>query len=203
MDLPEETPFRIAFAIYWFVHLIVRTYFQMKARGPERAYARNKQRAALGFRVLAIAYVILIVYAVSPWFDFAHINLANWIRWVAGLGLLAFYLVFFSWTHIALGRHWSGLVEIHKDHALITTGPYRFIRHPMYSAFFLSAFGMYFLTANWLIFVIYFVAVASMYFTRVRSEEEMMIEQFGEAYREYMSRTGRLLPQGGSMKDSA
>ncbi len=197
MDLTEETPFRIAFAIFWFVHLIVRTYFQMKARGPERAYARNEQRAALGFRVLAIVYLILIVYSVSPWIDFAHINLAHWIRWVAGLGLLAFYLVFFSWTHIVLGKHWSRLVEIHKDHALITTGPYRFIRHPMYSAFFLSAIGMYFLSANWLVFGIYFVSVTYMYFARVESEEVMMIERFGDSYREYMKRTGRLLPRMG------
>lgn len=197
MELPEETPFRVTFAVFWLVHLIVRTYFQMKARGSERAYARNEQQSALGFRLLAIVYLILIVYSVSPWFDFAHVNLAPWVRWVAGLGLLAFYLVFFSWTHIALGKHWSRLVEIHRDHALIMTGPYRFIRHPMYSAFFLSAFGMYFLTANWLIFGIYFIAVAFMYFTRVRSEEEMMIEQFGDTYKNYMNRTGRLLPRIG------
>jgi len=104
------------------------------------------------------------------------------------------YLALFAWTHRVLGKNWSGVLEIHQDHILITTGPYRFVRHPMYTAFFLSAVGFAFLSSNWLIAVVYTAAVSYMYLTRVSAEEEMMVARFGDTYKEYMNRTGRLVP---------
>lgn len=195
MNPVNETPFRIGFAVFWVVNVVVRIYFQSKARGAERAFTKNHQRAVLGFRVLAIAYLILILYSLTTWFDFAHLELSVWLRWTLGLVLLMLYLILFASAHLALGKHWSGVVEIHQDHVLVTGGPYRLVRHPMYSAFFLSCLGTLVLTSNWLISGLYASAVLFMYLSRVASEEEMMMEKFGEAYRIYKSQTGRLLPQ--------
>jgi protein-S-isoprenylcysteine O-methyltransferase Ste14 len=195
MDLVDENPFRIGFAVFWVVNLVVRSYFQLKARGAERAFVKNHRRAVVGFRVLAIAYLLLILYPMTTWIDFAHVGLSPVVRWTLGLVLLLSYLVLFASAHLALGKHWSGVVEIHQDHALVTGGPYRLVRHPMYSAFFLSCPGIFVLSCNWLISGLYTVAVLFMYLSRVASEEEMMIERFGESYRAYMNRTGRLLPR--------
>ena len=65
----------------------------------------------------------------------------------------------------------------------------------MYSAFFVIGLGALMLSANWLIGATYLLCVGWMYHARVRSEEEMMIERFGETYRAYMDRTGRLFPR--------
>jgi protein-S-isoprenylcysteine O-methyltransferase Ste14 len=111
-----------------------------------------------------------------------------------GGGILLVYLSLFSWTHHELGKNWTGLLEIYKDHDLVVTVPYRLVRHPMYSAFFLSGIGVLFLSANWLISGLYLLAVSAMYYDRVLPEEAMMTERFGDAYREYMCRTGRLFP---------
>jgi protein-S-isoprenylcysteine O-methyltransferase Ste14 len=177
------------------VNFVVRIYFQAKSRGGQRAFVRNQMAAVLGFRILAIVYLLLLIYPLTSWSDFAHVGLPTWVRWTFGVILLVLYLGLFSWSHIALGRHWSGILEIHKDHELVKSGPYRLVRHPMYSTFFLWSFGIAVLSSNWLIFLVYTVAVIFMYLCRVSSEEEMMVEKFGDAYKEYMIQTGRLLPR--------
>jgi len=195
MDQSTEAPFRLAFAVFWGVNFLVRIYFQAGARGGQRAYVRNERGAALGFRVLAVVYMLLLAYPLTGWYDFARAGLPAWVRWTCGVTLLTLYLVLFSWSHVALGRHWSGIVEIHQDHELVRSGPYRLVRHPMYSAFFLSAIGLGVLSSNWFLFLAYAAAVAFMYSRRVASEEEMMVERFGDGYKEYCSKTGRLLPR--------
>lgn len=73
-------------------------------------------------------------------------------------------------------------------------GPYRYARHPMYTALFLIGIGLALLSANWVVGVSYLGSVLIMYLARISAEEQMMSEQFGEAYREYSERTGRLMP---------
>ncbi len=80
-------------------------------------------------------------------------------------------------------------------YALVTNGPYRFIRHPMYAAIFLIGIGISLHSANWIVALAYLLPVTGMYLFRISDEEEMMIEQFGDEYREYMRRTGRLVPK--------
>jgi len=195
LDLSGESSFRLVFGLFWFLNLALRIYFQAKARGAKKSVSRHERRAKLGFRLLAVSYVLMLVYCLSPWFDFAHFSLPGWMRWLFGGTTLMLYLVLFAWAHIALGRHWSGLLEIHQDHVLVTHGPYRYIRHPMYCAFFLMGIGSLLLSANWFISGLYLLAATSLYFDRLAPEEEMMIERFGDSYRDYMKRTGRLVPR--------
>jgi protein-S-isoprenylcysteine O-methyltransferase Ste14 len=195
MNLADETSFRSAFGTFWLVNFFVRIYFQAKAQNPQKSFTRHEKQARLSFQILAIAYLVMIIYPLSDLLDFAHVDLPSTIRWAVGGPALLFYLFLFGWAHIALGRHWSGLPEIHEDHILVTAGPYRLMRHPMYSAFFLSGIGFFLLSANWFVAAVYLLAVAYMYFNRVAAEEGMMIERFGDPYKEYMIRTGRVLPR--------
>ena len=117
----------------------------------------------------------------------------DWLRWV-GVIIGFISLAFFWWVHSALGREFSKILTIQDQHKLITDGPYQRIRHPMYAALIpyflswclLSANLLYFLA--WILVVIFMVA-------RISSEEVMLIDQFGDEYREYMTRTGRLFPR--------
>jgi protein-S-isoprenylcysteine O-methyltransferase Ste14 len=77
---------------------------------------------------------------------------------------------------------------------MVQNGPYRYVRHPMYSAFFIIGIGFLILSSNWLVGIIYLGAFLIMYLARVLPEEKMMIDRFGEPYRQYMKRTGRLFP---------
>ncbi len=195
MNLSNESTFKTVFVVLWAVNFFTRAYFQMKARGAQRASSKNERNARLGFRMLAIVYLVLILYSLTSWFDFAHLEFSDGLRWGGGLFFLMIYFILFVSCHVILGKHWSPLVEIHQDHVLMTTGPYRFVRHPMYLSFFLSSVGIFVLTANWLLFALYTLSVLFMYVARVGSEEEIMVEKFGDEYRDYMRRTGRLLPK--------
>ena len=99
----------------------------------------------------------------------------------------------FAWTHVVLERFWSPYLQLRPGHRLMTTGPYARIRHPMYSAIvgWMTSLGL--VAANGIPFA--FAALAALNFVlRSRGEEKMMLQEFGDEYRQYMKQTGRLLP---------
>jgi protein-S-isoprenylcysteine O-methyltransferase Ste14 len=77
----------------------------------------------------------------------------------------------------------------------MTEGPYRWMRHPMYTALFLLGVGFLLLTSNWAVGVPLIIALPILVAVRVGNEEALMIEQFGDEYRAYMQQTGRFLPR--------
>ncbi len=116
----------------------------------------------------------------------------DWLRWAGfGLGLMSVGL--FAWAHTILGRFWSPFLELRSGHRLIREGPYARIRHPIYAAIPGLMISLGLVAANWLAFVFAGLAWLS-FMLRIPREEKMMLEQFGDEYREYMKRTGRLLP---------
>ena len=86
-------------------------------------------------------------------------------------------------------------LEVRENHALITDGIYKYVRHPMYSAFWLWAIAQAFLLPNWIAGFSGIVGFGTLYLLRVRHEEQMMLETFGNAYAEYARRTGRVFPK--------
>ena len=94
----------------------------------------------------------------------------------------------------AVGRNWSITLEIRAKHELIGDGPYAFVRHPMYTSFLLMALGQAFLLSNWVVGLAGLIGFAAFFLLRVRKEENMMLENFGPAYRSYMQRTKRIVP---------
>jgi protein-S-isoprenylcysteine O-methyltransferase Ste14 len=97
-------------------------------------------------------------------------------------------------THRDLGRNFSPSLDVRREHTLVTNGVYAYVRHPMYSAFFLWGVAQALLLPNWVAGFSGLVGFAILYFLRVGQEERLMLDTFGEAYRAYMSRTARLVP---------
>ena len=144
--------------------------------------------------------VVPITYLASSWFDFADYRLPVSPLLVAGTTGTAVFVgaLWLLWrSHADLGRNFSIAVEVLEEHSLVTEGVYRRIRHPMYAAHFLWAVAQALLLHNWVAGPAMLVAFVPLYFSRVRREEQMMVERSGEEYREYMSRTGRVLPRSG------
>jgi protein-S-isoprenylcysteine O-methyltransferase Ste14 len=104
-------------------------------------------------------------------------------------------LVMFHLTHKALGRNWSVSLQMRESHKLVTEGIYNRIRHPMYSAFWLWAIAQALLLPNWVAGFSGIIGFGALYLLRVGDEEQMMLDTFGEEYRTYMGRTGRLWPR--------
>jgi protein-S-isoprenylcysteine O-methyltransferase Ste14 len=100
----------------------------------------------------------------------------------------------FRLTHKALGRNWSVSLQVRESHKLISDGIYRRVRHPMYTAFWLWAVAQALLLPNWFAGWAGLVGFGILFFGRVKKEEELMLESFGDDYRQYMSRTSRVIP---------
>jgi len=121
-------------------------------------------------------------------------SLPVWLRFVGvALGLCAAALT--AWADHALSHNLSIMVQIKEHHTLVTSGPYRWIRHPIYAGTVLFGTGVSLASANWFVVGCAVLATSLLCGTRIWREEKMMIDQFGDEYREYMKTTGRIIPR--------
>jgi protein-S-isoprenylcysteine O-methyltransferase Ste14 len=195
----QETVFHILFSVLFVIFLGERGYFQFKAMrlsGEARKWGENKIRLA-GMILLFLASQIWVIgtfiYIFKPVFlAWSVFPLPLWVRWV-GLALALTGMALEFSTQLHLGRNYSTTLHIREEQTLVTTGPYRYVRHPMYTALFTVGIGLGLLSASWY-FLLPFIVTGVVVAFRVGREEEAMIEKFGDQYVRYMDRTGRFLP---------
>ena len=155
------------------------------------------ERLLVGFVAVGV-FLLPAVYVSTSWLNWADYRLSSRAtRRAGGIGttLLAVAIWTFWRSHIDLGRNWSPSLQIREGHTLVTEGVYRSIRHPMYASIWLWGIAQTLLLQNWVAGWASIVLFVPMYVLRVPREEQMMLEQFGEAYRAYMGRTGRVVPR--------
>ncbi len=137
--------------------------------------------------------VIPVVYVLTPWLRFADYHPLLWIR-LPGAMVFAGALWLLCRSHVDLGSNWSPTLQIMKGHSLVTEGVYRYIRHPIYVALWLWGIAQAMLLQNWAAGFAGLASFIPIYAVRVPREERMMLDHFGEEYRSYMARTGRVVP---------
>ncbi|MBX3596043.1 MAG: isoprenylcysteine carboxylmethyltransferase family protein [Rhizobiaceae bacterium] len=186
-------------AIIWALGVIgwvaIRQPHQRRARKLKTVTdARSwSDRLALGFASACLS-IVPLVYVLTGAPAFADYEFHPWMGWL-GLAVQVAFLCLFYASHRQLGKNWSITLEIRDKHELVTDGLYRFVRHPMYSSFWLWAIAQALLIPNWIAGLAGLVGVAVLYLMRVGPEEAMMRKTFGAAYDEYARRTGRVVPR--------
>lgn len=142
-----------------------------------------------------VGFVAIIAHTARPdWIAWADMPLPNWLRWMGiAIALLGFSLL--QWAQNTLGKNWSDTPRMMKEQHLVMSGPYQFVRHPIYTAFFLILGSTLLISANWLVGLAWIGMTVLEIASRIGFEEDLMIEYFGDDYREYMKKTGRLLPK--------
>ena len=151
--------------------------------------------AALRFGFALPLYGSLIAYIVNPrWMAWASFPVADGVRWAAALLALG-TLPAIVWVLRALGRNVSETVLVKEGQSLVTVGPYRIVRHPLYTVglTLLAALGL--VAANWFTLLFTLVAAAAIRAIVVPREEAALAARFGAAYDAYRRRTGCLLPR--------
>lgn len=135
-----------------------------------------------------------LAYMINPdWMRWAKVDLPEWARWTGvALGVLSVFLAY--WVLTNLGNNITPTVVTREKHSLVTTGPYRWVRHPLYTMGLLAYTGFALISENAFIAVL---AVLGFIFLNIRShqEEANLVARFGDAYRDYMRRTGKYLPR--------
>ena len=137
-----------------------------------------------------------LLYLINPaWMSWAQLDLPLWLRGI-GAALMIAAVPGIYWTFSSLDRNVTPTVAIRAEHRLVQHGPYRYIRHPLYTFGLLAFIGLTLLSANWFIGLMTILAAAYL-MRRTPLEELRLLEHFGEDYQAYMQQTGRYLPRVG------
>jgi protein-S-isoprenylcysteine O-methyltransferase Ste14 len=194
----NEYIFRILAALILFTGIGISSYFRSKADRDTGEKISRKADGSAMMTIIKLGGLVLwlspLVYLINPgWMAWSKIGLPEWVRWLGvGSGILCVALIYWLFSSIRSGITPTSATR--TEHKLVTSGPYRWVRHPLYtvgSSMFIS-FGI--IADNWFIAVLGILAFIAMA-VRTPKEEANLIEKFGNEYREYMKQTGRFLPK--------
>lgn len=203
----DELLFRMIFFALWIVYIAYLTYKEYTTREEpatrfslrkhlQDAFKREGKGRIIARAVLTPFWVCgYILYAIYPdWMAMFTIPLPLRLRWSA-VGLSIATIPLLGWAYRALGKEWTPpKLLLKKRHTLVTNGPYRYVRHPMYTAGLTFMMALAVSTANWLV-VLPMIAGTALLYAQIGREEAMLIERFGDDYHAYMKRTRRFLPR--------
>jgi protein-S-isoprenylcysteine O-methyltransferase Ste14 len=172
-------------AIYWAI-----TWLRVK---------RTKAREKSADRMITLAVVVLaynLLFANWPRIGPLRLRFVPqnaWIAW-SGIALTWQGVALAIWARYSIGEFWSARVALKEGHQLIRSGPYRVVRHPIYTGLFVAAAGTALVVGEWrgVLAVALLLAAHS---RKALREESLLTSEFGEEYRDYRRRTGFLLPR--------
>lgn len=191
-----DQTFRLILIAGALVVLPIAIYHRVRAHRTGERLDRWKEGPFILFtlRPIGIAVMVgLFTYMVNPArMAWSSMPLPFWLRWT-GVVFAVMGGALIVWTFRNLGKNLTDTVVTRREHTLVTTGPYRWVRHPFYVAVALSMLGNALAAANWFLLIggaVVFTLLAS----RVRIEEAQLLARFGGAYQAYLDRTGRFFP---------
>jgi protein-S-isoprenylcysteine O-methyltransferase Ste14 len=145
----------------------------------------------LGGLIFYISMLTFLIY--PPLLAWAQIDLPLFVRWI-GVGLMAVMAPLLLWMFSSLGKNITPTVATREEHQLIMSGPYRYIRHPLYTFGTVSFLGGCLASANIVMLIGAIVGLVAIYF-RTPIEERELLDKFGPQYEDYKKGTGRYLPK--------
>ncbi|MGC1547908.1 MAG: isoprenylcysteine carboxylmethyltransferase family protein [Rhodanobacter sp.] len=188
-----QIPFEKITVLAWLAWL---AYWIWSARGVKRATRVESTWSRFGKYWLPIMVAVALMRPL-PVFSGTVLDvnfIPSWL-WIVWLGLIMTFagLLFACWARVILGRNWSGVVQLKQDHELIERGPYRFVRHPIYSGLLLAILGTGLMIGEWRA-LLALAIVGISFWRKLRLEERWLGEYFGDAYADYMRRVKALVP---------
>jgi protein-S-isoprenylcysteine O-methyltransferase Ste14 len=177
--------------LLWLAWLV---YWSLSAIAIKAAERRESPRSRASHVVPLVVGVLMIVAPQTPWgvLSWRPVPYDSGMAWVGTL-LLALGLAFSVWARLHLGRNWSGDVTMKYDHELIKTGPYRFIRHPIYTGLLLALVGCA-IARDELRGLVGLLIAAAALVRKLRLEERWLSERFGNDYARYREKVAALIP---------
>ena len=195
--MSDDQTFRLILIAGALIVLPIAIYHRVKAHGTGERLDRRKEGPFILFtlRPIGIAVMVgLVTYLVNPArMAWSSMPLPVWLRWM-GVVFSVMGGALIVWAFRNLGRNLTDTVVTRREHTLVTTGPYRWVRHPFYVAVALSMLGNALAAANWFLLV-GGVIVFTLLAIRTRIEEAQLVVRFGGAYQTYLDRTGRFIPR--------
>lgn len=193
-----EVVFRILTFVVLATAVGISTYFRRRA---DQQGGQMKSTEGSGLLVALRLFGLLVLlplfgYLLVPdWVAWARLSLPDWLRWLAAVVAIAL-LPLVYWVLVSIGNNISPVQVTRQNHQLVTHGPYRYVRHPLYSVGLTFILAVAVMSALWWLAAGVLVAFVALWL-RTAKEEAWLIETFGDEYRTYMQRTGRFFPKLG------
>jgi protein-S-isoprenylcysteine O-methyltransferase Ste14 len=196
--MPIEHTFRwvLLMVALPFLIAIHANFFRLKLSRATFYHPNEPLLLAAGVRLCVVPCIIgMLIYMRAPQhLQWASMPLPVTVRW-AGVPILLAAEGLFCWALFSLGQSFSVSLAIFEQHALITSGPYRFMRHPMYAAIMGISAALFLVTANWFLGGSLGLAALLVTVFRTPLEERTLVDRFGERYARYAEQTARYRPR--------
>jgi protein-S-isoprenylcysteine O-methyltransferase Ste14 len=192
--IPEHI-YKIIYGVLFLIFMLIRIRHGKEYKSNFNKKKEGTKREKFLVILVSIGMIIVpVIWLLSNLLQLANIDFPTSVRLIGSI-ISIYSLWLFYEVHDVLGKNWSPVLEIREGHTLIKEGPYKRIRHPMYTQIWIWVIAQFLITSNWIVGLSGLVPWSILYFVRVPKEEKMMEETFGEAYLEYMEQTGRILPK--------
>lgn len=175
----------VAWALYWL----------LAAVGNKRTQRREPLSSRLTYMLALLAGGLLITWHHSPWGELLDLRLwpRSMLSYLIGFAALVAGLAFSVWARVHLGRNWSGNVTVKEGHELIRTGPYAYVRHPIYTGILTAVLGTA-ICSGTLRAALGLAIIAAALLVKLRAEERFMRETFPGQYEKYCEEVPALIP---------
>ncbi len=182
------------FAVLWLAWL---AYWMVAAANVKAVRRREAFATRFGHVALSVLAAALLAFPDRrlPWLDQRFLPPTIIAYWL-GLLMLAVGIAFAVWARRYLGRNWSGTVTVKQNHELIRSGPYRLVRHPIYTGLLLSILGTAVAFGEWRGLLAVALLTGSL-LLKLRIEERFMSESFPKEYARYRAEVPALIPHIG------
>jgi protein-S-isoprenylcysteine O-methyltransferase Ste14 len=174
--------------LLWLAGWVVGGWRTKRVVRTESAASRLSHVIPLGLG----AVLLMFRRAAGPLLAMRMFPYATWTYWVAA-ALVFVGLLVAAWARIHLAGNWSGTVTLKQDHSLTRTGPYRFVRHPIYTGLLIAILGSAIATGEWRGLVA-FALITLSFLRKIAIEERFLTTQFGDAYVRYRAEVPALVP---------
>lgn len=196
--MDNEIIFRIVFFLVLILTFLISGTFRRKARVSGDVVERRAEGGVVLFLRLVFAlplFIALLLYIFYPQaIAWSQVMLPAWFRYLAAIvAILCVPLIY--WVFQSIGKNISETVLTKNDHQLVTHGPYKWVRHPLYASALLLLFSLSIMAANWFLFFYCIAGLLIFRYLVVPAEETKLIDRFGERYVEYKRNTGALAPR--------
>lgn len=193
----QETLFHIIALVTTISGFSVSVFYRRRAEQTgEEISAKEEGAVILNLRrVLGLLlWLSLLAYLINPgWMAWARMPVPMWLRGI-GAGLMVIAVPLIYWVFSSLGTNVTPTVVTREAHSLVTHGPYRWVRHPLYTVGFTLFLGFSLMAPSWFTLIVMLLGSAVLT-QRTEIEEARLIERFGDDYRVYMQRTGKFFPR--------